>query len=128
MSVNISVKIARMLRELGVPCNVRGYAYLKTAIEYVYENSEAIHRITKELYPAVAKLYNTTASRVERCIRLAVELCFDNSSTEVLRYFFGNQISYHKGKVTNSAFIACLVEHIHLEEMTDSNGKSSELD
>lgn len=122
MSVNISVKIARMLRELGVPCNIRGYAYLKTAIEYVYENDEAIHRITKELYPAVAKLHNTTVSRAERAMRRAVELCFENCSPEELRYFFGNQISYHKGKVTNSAFIACLVEHIRLEEMTDSNG------
>lgn len=38
------------------------------------EDPEIINAVTKQLYPNVAKEYNTTSSRVERAIRHAIEV------------------------------------------------------
>lgn len=114
--MNVNVKTVRILKELGVPASIKGYGYIKTAVNLAHEDGELIHHITKGLYPAIAKEHNTTALRGERAIRHAVECCFDRCPAEVLESYFGNSISYLKGKVTNSEFIATIVEQIHLEE------------
>lgn len=48
----------------------------------------------------------TTGSRVEWSMRHAIEYVYDNTTPEVLQYYFGNTASLRKGKLTNSQFIA----------------------
>ena len=54
---------------MGVPAHIKGYLYLRDAITMVYHNVDLLGSVTKELYPEIARKYNTTASRVERAIR-----------------------------------------------------------
>ena len=107
--------ITKLLHELGVPANLKGYQYLRFAILSVYENMSLLNSITKSLYPMIAEEYNTTASRVERSIRNAIEVAWNRGSADILHQIFGYTVSVTKSKPTNSEFIAMLADRIHLE-------------
>ena len=47
-------------------------------------------------------------TRVERCIRHAIEWAYTNGNPDMLKALFGNIAAYDKGKATNAAFIARL--------------------
>lgn len=107
--------VYRHLLRLGVPTEMRGYKYLKTAIMLCLQNEEYIYATTKMLYPMVAKKYMTAPTSVERNIRTAVEHVCKNTSQEVLRKYFGNVWNTQKDKLTNRKFIGGLVEYIKME-------------
>ena len=68
--------------------------------------------MTKVLYPAVAKRFGTTPSRVERAIRHAIEVAWDRGDLETLQKYFGYTVSNTKGKPTNSEFIAMIADRL----------------
>ena len=102
----------------GVPAHIKGYQYVREAIMITVENMDVINSVTKVLYPEVAKRYNTTASRVERAIRHAIEVAWDRGDLETLQRFFGYTVSNAKGKPTNSEFIAMISDRIRLQMKT----------
>lgn len=103
-----------VLLDIGVDPSVKGYNYLRTAIELAYNKREYLEAITKDLYPSIAEVYATTPQRVERSIRHAIEKAFNSVDNEVIYQYFGNVINPNTGKVTNSTFIATIVENIYL--------------
>lgn len=111
-AVDIKSKVTSALLELGVPDSIRGNKYLKFAIEQVIVNPEIVEEMTKVLYPMTAEKFNTTASRVERAIRHAIEVAWDRADFDVLDKYFGNTISRAKGKPTNTEFIARMANAI----------------
>ena len=70
--------------------------------------------MTKALYPAVAKKFQTTSSRVERAIRHAIEVAWDRGDVDVLSSYFGYTIQSSRGKPTNSEFIAMIADKLRL--------------
>ena len=56
----------------------------------------------------------TTASRVERAIRHAIEVAWDRGNVEVLEQYFGYTINSSRGKPTNSEFIAMIADKINM--------------
>ena len=74
-----------------------------------------LNAVTKILYPSVAKKFATTASRVERAIRHAIEVAWDRGDLETLQKYFGYTVSNTKGKPTNSEFIAMIADRISLD-------------
>ena len=68
--------VTDMIHELGVPAHIKGYQYLREAIMMAVEDIDMLGSITKILYPTIAKKYQTTASRVERAIRHAIEVAW----------------------------------------------------
>lgn len=115
VTINTEVTIIRNLTNLGVPANLKGYEYLKFGLSKVLEDPTLIQRMTRELYPVIAKEYGTTSSRVERAIRHAVEVMFDRVDPELLKEYFGNTISLRKDRPTNSEFLAQVAEYIRIE-------------
>ena len=105
--------IADTLKELGIPVNILGYRYLNDAIELALKDETIIHRVSKEIYPAVADINKSTASRVERNIRHAIEFAFTKSKSPILFDVFKNTVSNKTGAVTNSTFIATVTEYIN---------------
>ncbi len=103
---NVEEIIRRILLELGVPDHIKGQRYLVTALTIAVKDQTAVDSMTGYLYPTVAKQYDTTSTRVERAIRHAIEVAWDRGDLEVLEQYFGNSVSRHKGKSTNSEFIA----------------------
>ncbi len=108
--------ITSIIHEIGVPAHIKGYQYLREAISLAVEDMDIINAVTKALYPAVAKRFNTTASRVERAIRHAIEVAWDRGDLETLQKYFGYTVSNIKGKPTNSEFIALIADKIALNQ------------
>lgn len=114
--MNMENKIINTLKDLGVPCNLLGYGYIKQALLMILQDSSYLKSVTKDLYPDIAKKNQTTASRVERAIRHAVEVVFDYIKPATIEKYFGNSIIDHKGKPCNSLFLATVAEYIqHIE-------------
>ena len=106
--------VTDIIHEIGVPAHIKGYQYLREAIILTVNDMDAINAVTKILYPAVAKKFGTTPSRVERAIRHAIEVAWDRGDLETLQRFFGYTVSNIKGKPTNSEFIAMIADSLTL--------------
>ncbi|MET3684324.1 two-component system response regulator (stage 0 sporulation protein A) [Alkalibacillus flavidus] len=112
---DLDSNITSIIHEVGVPAHIKGYLYLREAIGMVYHDIELLGSITKVLYPDIAKKYNTTASRVERAIRHAIEVAWNRGNIDSLSAIFGYTVSMTKAKPTNSEFIAMIADKLRLE-------------
>ncbi|MBQ4650847.1 MAG: sporulation transcription factor Spo0A [Firmicutes bacterium] len=112
---DLEIDITNLIHEIGVPAHIKGYQYLRDAITLVVSNMDLLSAVTKELYPMVATINNTTPSRVERAIRHAIELAWNRGKMETLEALFGYTVQQQKGKPTNSEFIAILADKLRLE-------------
>lgn len=112
---NIETEITNIIHEIGVPAHIKGYQYLREAIKMVIENVELLGAVTKELYPSIAKEFNTTSSRVERAIRHAIEVAWSRGKVDTINQLFGYTVHTTKGKPTNSEFIAMIADKLRLE-------------
>lgn len=108
-------RVTEVLKNLGIPSHIKGYAYVKKAILLIIEDSEKyISSITKELYPTIAQEFKTTSSRVERAIRHAVDVAWERGNIEIQEKIFGYSVSPGKGKPTNSELLAGIAEYVKL--------------
>lgn len=114
-AVDLETEITNIIHEIGVPAHIKGYMYLREAITLVVNDIELLSAVTKELYPAIAKKYNTTASRVERAIRHAIEVAWSRGQVDTINKLFGYTIHGDKGKPTNSEFIAMVADKLRLK-------------
>ncbi|MED1917110.1 sporulation transcription factor Spo0A [Bacillus thuringiensis] len=112
---NLDASITSIIHEIGVPAHIKGYLYLREAITMVYNDVELLGSITKVLYPDIAKKFNTTASRVERAIRHAIEVAWSRGNLDSISSLFGYTISNTKAKPTNSEFIAMVADKLRIE-------------
>lgn len=111
---NLEVTITEIIHQIGVPAHIKGYHYLRFAIMTAVNNPDIINAVTKQLYPCVAKQFDTTSSRVERAIRHAIEVAWDRGDVEVLNSYFGYTIHNSRGKPTNSEFIAMISDKLRI--------------
>jgi len=107
--------VTSIIHDLGVPAHIKGYQFIRRGIMMAVENMEIINAITKQLYPDLAKAYQTTPSRVERAIRHAIEVAWNRGGNDSLENMFGYTISSGRGKPTNSEFIAMVSDKIRLK-------------
>ena len=111
---DLDLMVTDILHQIGVPAHIKGYNYLRSSIILAVEDPNIINAMTKQLYPTIAKMNDTTASRVERAIRHAIEVAWDRGDVDVLTSFFGYTIHSTRGKPTNSEFIAMIADRIRL--------------
>lgn len=114
-------KISEIFMAIGIPPHIKGYAYLREAIKMTVERPYVINSVTKELYPTVAKKYETTSSKVERAIRHAIEVGWNRKRIEAINAIFGARIYLGAEKPTNSEFIALVADKLMLENITKEN-------
>ena len=112
---DLEIDLTNIIHEIGVPAHIKGYQYLRDAITMVVEDMDLLGAVTKELYPAIAQLNNTTPSRVERAIRHAIEVAWNRGKIETINNLFGYTVQNDKGKPTNSEFIAIIADKLRLE-------------
>ncbi len=113
--VDVEAMVTEIIHQIGVPAHIKGYHYLRKAILLSIENEEYLHAITKQLYPEIAKCFNSTSSRVERAIRHSIEVAWDRGDVDVLSSYFGYTILNSRGKPTNSEFIAMISDKLRLK-------------
>ncbi len=112
---DLEAHVTEVIHEVGVPAHIKGYKYVRESIIMAVRDADVINSVTKVLYPAVAKRFGTTPSRVERAIRHAIEVAWDRGDIETLQSYFGYTVSNVKGKPTNSEFIALIADRISLQ-------------
>lgn len=112
---NLIEEITSIIHNIGVPAHIKGYMYIRAAIGMVINDMNLLSAVTKELYPNIAKEFNTTPSRVERAIRHAIEVAWGRGEIETINKIFGYTIHRNKDKPTNSEFIAMVADKLRLE-------------
>ena len=116
-NAELESQVTKILHRIGVPAHIKGYQYLRSAILMTVNDNDIINSVTKILYPSIAKQYKTTASRVERAIRHAIEVAWDRGDLDTLHSYFGYTIQTSRGKPTNSEFIAMIADNLRLANM-----------
>lgn len=114
-------KVTAVFLVAGIPAHIKGYHYLREGIRMVYRDPRLINRITKELYPGIAAKFNTSASKVERAIRHAIEVAWTRGKIENLNSLFGYNIYGKNDKPTNGEFIALVADKLLMEEQSNQN-------
>ena len=109
-------KITAVFLSVGIPAHIKGYHYLREAIRLVFYKPELIGRITKELYPGIAKRFGTTPSKVERAIRHAIEVSWTRGKIENINKLFGFNVYGKNEKPTNGEFIALVADKLIIED------------
>lgn len=109
------IKVTNMLHSLGIPSHIKGYNYIRDGIIKILNNSRLVGSITKELYPEIAGCYNTTASRVERAIRHAIEVSWVRGDYHMMEELFGNSVDVDRSKPTNAEFIVTLADRLKID-------------
>ena len=108
-------KITNIMHTVGIPARVKGYQYIREAILLFINNTGSCNKITKDIYPEIAKKFNSTPSRVERAIRHALEISWNNNKSNVSSLVFGSPIVFYDKRPTNSEFIASIADKLQLE-------------
>lgn len=121
--LDAEIEVTNLMHKVGIPANISGHQYLREAILMVIEDRGLITGITKELYPSVAKKHQTTAAKVERAIRHAIEVSWGRGRIDLLEKTFGYTINPERGKPTNSEFIAMVADKIRMELRIPTNVK-----
>ncbi|MCM1268691.1 MAG: sporulation initiation factor Spo0A C-terminal domain-containing protein [Bacteroidales bacterium] len=107
--------ISDFMLELGIPAHLRGYQFLRSALEMCVEDMELVGSVTKLLYPDLAKRYQTTDTKVERAIRNAIEVSWDRGNGDLFEELFGYSNGPEYTRPTNSEYIAVVADYIRLE-------------
>ena len=114
---NLDEKISNIFMSVGIPAHIKGYHFLREAIKLAILKPDIINSITKGLYPSIAKSYNTTASKVERAIRHAIEVAWNKGRIENINNLFGVKVYTSLDKPTNGEFIALVADKMLIEGM-----------
>ncbi len=112
---NLDMEVTNIIHEIGIPAHIKGYLYLRAAIVMVIDRVDLLSGVTKELYPAIAAMYKTTPSRVERAIRHAIEVAWSRGNVDVINAIFGHTVNRDRGKPTNSEFIAMVADKLRMQ-------------
>jgi len=109
--------VTNILNRIGVPPHIKGYQYLRDSILLVIDDVKSMSKVTKYIYPTVAKNYDTTTSRVERAIRNAIEIAFERGNNAEIELIFKDALEckVKKRHLTNSEFIAGISEKLRVE-------------
>lgn len=108
-------KITNIFITVGIPAHIKGYQFLREAIKMAIETPEIINSITKKLYPSIADKFETSASKVERAIRHAIEVAWNRGKIENINALFGVKVYSNNEKPTNGEFIALVADKMLLE-------------
>ncbi len=107
-------QITNLFLTIGIPAHIKGYQYLREAVSMVLENHDVINRITKELYPGIARKFATSASKVERAMRHAIEVAWNRGRLDSINKMYGYNVFSPDDKPTNGEFIALVADKVRL--------------
>ena len=108
-------KISNIFITVGIPAHIRGYQFLREAIKMAIDEPDVINSITKQLYPTIAQRFSTSASKVERAIRHAIEVAWNRGKIENINSLFGLKVYSSNEKPTNGEFIALVADKMLIE-------------
>jgi len=114
-NVTLEEKISKIFINVGIPPHIKGYSFLREGVKMAVENPTIINNITKKLYPMIGEKYETTASKVERAIRHAIEVAWNRGRIESINNILGVRAYVGQEKPTNGELIALVADKMLLE-------------
>ena len=114
---SLDERISNIFISIGIPPHIKGYAYLREGIGVAGEEARGINDVTKGLCPVIGEKFQTTASKVERAIRHAIEVAWNRGRIDAVNAIFGARVYIGTEKPTNSEFIALVADKLILENM-----------
>lgn len=114
--IKLENEISMILKKVGIPVHIKGYMYLRTAILLVYYDIEYLGQITRKLYPDIARQYSTTASRVEKSIRHAIKIAWNQDNGTEINNMLRTDSNKNESKPTNSEFIALIADNLRIQD------------
>lgn len=91
--------------KLGIPTHLLGFSYIRSASIMIAQDSKSKRFLMLDVYKEVAQLHHTTATRVEKCMRTAVNFAYRNQP---------ERICIHHTKPTSSQIIIYISEGLKL--------------
>ncbi len=113
--IELESYITEVMLDIGIPAHLKGYYYLRSAIMMTGRDVEVVTSVTKLMYPVIAKNYKTSAQKVERAIRNAIEVSWLRGNTQTFQNLFGYSTQSGKSRPTNSEYIARIADKIRLD-------------
>lgn len=109
-----SAEIREMLANMGVSPHMKGFNICAEAIRIAADEPETLSRsrVTNDLYPRLARQFNTTASRAERNIRSAITWMYDTAAPEQINRYTNIPCSPKNGAAANTVFIAAMARYV----------------
>lgn len=113
--INLQNRLTNLLLQMGANTYHVGYRYLKDCVIIVMQKHGAVRSIVKELYTAVANVYNVSYANVERSIRHCIGSMWNKTRVEVINKAFGLNIFTHLDIPTNGQLITLIAERLSQE-------------
>ena len=114
--VSLEEKISNIFINVGIPPHIKGYSFLREGVKMAVEDPDIINNITKKLYPKIGERFDTSASKVERAIRHAIEVAWNRGRIESINGILGVRAYVGAEKPTNGEFIALVADKMLLEK------------
>ena len=111
---SLDERISNIFISIGIPPHIKGYTYLREGIKMAVNDPQVINNVTKGLYPVIGEKYASSASKVERAIRHAIEVAWNRGRIDAVNAIFGARVYIGSEKPTNSEFIAMIADRIRL--------------
>ena len=113
---SLEEKISKIFINVGIPPHIKGYSFLREGVKMAVEDPAIINNITKKLYPMIGEKYQTSASKVERAIRHAIEVAWNRGRRDSINSILGVRAYIGAEKPTNGEFIALVADKMLLEQ------------
>lgn len=104
-------KIYHLIRQMGVTSKYKGYYLVADAVKLSMEEPGQPLQITKDVYPSLAKKYNSSPDNIEHNIRTVVKICWVDHKEQMDR-IAGYPLDY---KPTNSEFLDMLTYYLSID-------------
>ena len=105
-------EIYGLIRKLGGSSKYKGYHYVAEAEQMTMELQEKPVKITKDIYPRLAKKYKSTPVNVEHNIRTIINVCWIANKAG-MEEIAGYPLKY---KPTNMEFVDMLAYYLCQQE------------
>lgn len=114
--LDVDEQVTNLFLTIGIPAHIKGYHYLREAVRMVLAEPDIINRITKELYPGIARKFDTTASKVERAMRHAIDVAWSRGRLDSVNSMYGYKVLSPDDKPTNGEFIALIADKLAVKK------------
>lgn len=113
---DVDEQVTNLFLTIGIPAHIKGYHYLREAVRMVLAEPDVMSRITKELYPGIARKFDTTASKVERAMRHAIDVAWSRGRLDAVNSMYGYKVLSADDKPTNGEFIALIADKVSVKK------------
>lgn len=113
---SVDERVTNLFLSIGIPAHIKGYHFLREAVFMVIHDRQIIGRITKELYPGIARKFDTTPSKVERAMRHAIDVAWSRGRLDSANSLYGCKVLSPDDKPTNGEFIALIADKVGMKK------------